>query len=305
MAFREAYRAQVALLIRTLPHVAAEPEFALKGGTAINLFVRPLPRLSVDIDLTYLPVADRAASLAAIVAAMQRIAERIRAGIPNARVLATELTDEGATTKLVVRVDAAQIKIEVTPVLRGTVYDPVAMAVVPEVEDAFGFAETQVVSFPDLYAGKIVAAMDRQHPRDLFDVRDLLAHEGISDDLRRAFIVYLISHHRPMVEVLASTRKPLATEFARGFEGMTEEPVPLAELEAAREAIIAAMVAQMPTEHRQFLLGFKRGAPAWDLLGIPGADKLPAVLWKQQNLERLPADKRQALIAGLERVMSG
>jgi predicted nucleotidyltransferase component of viral defense system len=305
MAFREAYRAQVALLIRTLPHVAAEPEFALKGGTAINLFVRPLPRLSVDIDLTYLPVADRAASLAAIDAAMQRIAERIRAGIPNARVLATQLTDEGATTKLVVRVDAAQIKIEVTPVLRGTVYDPVAMAVVPEVEDAFGFAETQVVSFPDLYAGKIVAAMDRQHPRDLFDVRDLLAHEGISDDLRRAFIVYLISHHRPMVEVLASTRKPLATEFARGFEGMTEEPVPLAELEAAREAIIAAMVAQMPTEHRQFLLGFKRGAPDWDLLGIPGADKLPAVLWKQQNLDRLPADKRQALIAGLERVMSG
>lgn len=233
----------------------------MKGGTAINLFVRPLPRLSVDIDLTYLPVADRAASLAAIDAAMQRIAERIRAGIPNARVLATQLTDEGATTKLVLRVDAAQIKIKVTPVLRGTVYDPVAMAVVPEVEDAFGFAETQVVSFPDLYAGKIVAAMDRQHPRDLFDVRDLLAHEGISDDLRRAFIVYLISHHRPMVEVLASTRKPLATEFARGFEGMTEEPVPLAELEAAREAIIAAMVAQMPTEHRQFLLGFKRGAP--------------------------------------------
>jgi len=305
MAFREAYRAQVALLIRTLPHVAAEPEFALKGGTAINLFVRPLPRLSVDIDLTYLPVADRAASLAAIDAAMQRIAERIRAGIPNARVLATQLTDEGATTKLVVRVDAAQIKIEVTPVLRGTVYDPVAMAVVPEVEDAFGFAETQVVSFPDLYAGKIVAAMDRQHPRDLFDVRDLLAHEGISDDLRRAFIVYLISHHRPMVEVLASTRKPLATEFARGFEGMTEEPVPLAELEAAREAIIAAMVAQMPTEHRQFLLGFKRGAPDWDLLGISGADELPAVLWKQQNLDRLPADKRQALIAGLERVLSG
>ena len=277
----------------------------MKGGTAINLFVRPLPRLSVDIDLTYLPIADRAASLAAIDAAMQRIAERIRAGIPNARVLATQLADEGATTKLVVRVDAAQIKIEVTPVHRGTVYDPVAMAVVPEVEDAFGFAETQLVSFPDLFAGKIVAAMDRQHPRDLFDVRDLLAHEGISDDLRRAFIVYLISHHRPMVEVLAPTRKPLATEFARGFEGMTEEPVPLAELETAREAIIAAMVAQMPTEHRQFLLGFKRGAPDWVLLGISGADELPAVLWKQQNLDRLPADKRQALFAGLERVLSG
>ena len=305
MAIHEAYRAQVALLIRTLPHVAAEPEFALKGGTAINLFVRPLPRLSVDIDLTYLPVADRATSLAAIDAAMGRIAERIRAGIPTAQVQPSRLEGEGAITKLVVRADAVQIKIEVTPVLRGTVYDPVTMAVVPEVEDAFGFAEMQVVSFPDLYAGKIVAAMDRQHPRDLFDVRDLLAHEGISDELRRAFIVYLISHGRPMAEVLAPTRKPLAAEFARGFEGMTEKPVSLAELETAREAIIAAMVAQMPAEHRHFLLGFKRGAPDWDLLGVTGAEKLPAVQWKQQNLDRLPAEKRQALIDGLEHVLFG
>lgn len=172
-----------------MPFVAAEPDFALKGGTAINLFVRPLPRLSLDIDLTYLPVVDRAASLAAIDAAMRRIAEAIRAGIPNATVQETQGA-EGATTKLVVRADAAQIKIEVTPVLRGTVYDLVLTAVVPEVEDAFGFAEMHVVSFADLYAEKIVAAMDRQHPRDLFDVRDLLANEGISDDLRRAFIVY-------------------------------------------------------------------------------------------------------------------
>jgi predicted nucleotidyltransferase component of viral defense system len=305
MAFADVYRAQVALLIRTLPFVAVEPEFALKGGTAINLFVRPLPRLSVDIDLTYLPVADRATSLAAIDAAMLRIAERVRAGIPNAKVQTTQLAGEGATTKLVVRADAAQIKIEVTPVLRGTVYDPVVTAVVPEVEDAFGFAEMQVVSFPDLYAGKIVAAMDRQHPRDLFDVRDLLANEGISDELRRAFIVYLISHSRPMAEVLAPTRKPLADEYARGFAGMTQESVPLAELEAAREAIIAAMVGQMPTEHRQFLLGFKHGAPAWDLLGVPGAAALPAVQWKQQNLDRLPGEKRQSLIDGLERVLFG
>ena len=186
-----------------------------------------------------------------------------------------------------------QIKIEITPVLRGTVYDPVVTAVVPTVEDEFGFAEMQVVSFADLYAGKIVAALDRQHPRDLFDVRDLLAHEGISDELRRAFLVYLISHNRPMAEVLAPTRKPLAEEFARGFVGMTQEPVALADLEAAREAIIAAMIADMPDAHRHFLVGFKRGQPDWELLGIPEAQRLPAVLWKQRNLDRLLADKRE------------
>jgi hypothetical protein len=234
-----------------------------------------------------------------------RIADRIGAGIAGAKVHVTQLAGEGAATKLVVRVDSAQIKIEVTPVLRGTVYDPVTSAVTPEVEEAFGFAEMRIVSFADLYAGKIVAAMDRQHPRDLFDVRDLLANEGITDDLRRAFIVYLISHGRPMAEVLAPTRKPLGEEYTRGFEGMTRDAVPLYELEIAREAIIEAMVAQMPLAHREFLLGFKRGEPEWDLLGVPGAAQLPAVQWKQLNLDRLSHTKRRDLIDALERVLFG
>ncbi|QUM73208.1 nucleotidyl transferase AbiEii/AbiGii toxin family protein [Sphingopyxis granuli] len=303
MAFLDTYRQQVALLIRTLPFVAQEKIFALKGGTAINLFVRDLPRLSVDIDLTYLPVEDRAASLAAIDAAMLRIKERIEKGIKGSRVNASRSADEKIVTKLIVRADDVQIKIEVTPVLRGTVYDPVVTGVTPAVEDAFGFAEIQVVSFADLYAGKIVAALDRQHPRDLFDVRDLLANEGVTNELRRAFLVYLASHNRPMAEVLAPTRKPLGDEFERGFAGMTQEPVALAELETAREAIIAAVVTDMPDDHRRFLLGFKRGEPDWNLLGLADAQNLPAVLWKQRNLERLPADKRSELADALEKVL--
>lgn len=303
MAFLDTYRQQVALLIRTIPFVAREEAFALKGGTAINLFVRDLPRLSVDIDLTYLPVEDRTTSLAAINAAMLRIAERIETGIPGAKVNPSRSADEKIVTKLIVRAGGVQIKIEITPVLRGTVYDPVMTSVVPTVEDEFGFAEMQVVSFADLYAGKIVAALDRQHPRDLFDVRDLLAHEGIGDELRRAFLVYLISHNRPMAEVLEPTRKPLAEEFARGFVGMTQEPVPLADLEAAREAIIAAMIADMPDAHRHFLVGFKRGEPDWELLGITEARQLPAVLWKQRNLDRLTTDKRRELADALEKVL--
>ena len=303
MAFLDTYRQQVALLIRVIPFVAREEVFALKGGTAINLFVRDMPRLSVDIDLTYLPVEDRATSLAAIDAAMLRIAERIESANPGAKVNPSRSADEKIVTKLIVRTGDVQIKIEITPVLRGTVYDPVVTSVVPTVEDEFGFAEMQVVSFADLYAGKIVAALDRQHPRDLFDVRDLLANEGISDELRRAFLVYLISHNRPMAEVLAPSRKPLADEFARGFVGMTQEPVALADLEAAREAIIAAMVTEMPGAHRYFLAGFKRGEPDWELLGISEAQRLPAVLWKQHNLDRLPDDKRRELADAVEKVL--
>src|SRR5690606_8600239 len=114
---------------------------------------------------------------------------------------------------------------------------------------------------------------------------------------------YLVSHNRPMAEVLAPTRKPLIKEFKRGFAGMTPNPVDLAELEAAREAIIVTMVAEMPEDHRRFLIGFKRGEPDWNLLGLPEAQNLPAILWKQRNLDRLAADKRRALADALEKLL--
>lgn len=304
MALSELYRRQVALLIRILPLVAQEKEFALKGGTAINLFIRNMPRLSVDIDLTYLPVAPRAQSLAAIDAAVKRIAARIRE-VLGAHVAETQLKDEGVVTKLVARAGGVQTKIEVTPVLRGCVYEPAVWAVAPAVEEAFGFAEISVVSFGDLYGGKIVAALDRQHPRDLFDARDLLANEGIDDALRRAFIVYLLSHDRPMNEVLTAKRKDISGEFKRGFQGMTEEPVTLEELIAAREALIDAAVGGMPDDHRRFLISFERGAPDWPLIAVDGIADLPAVRWRQQNLDTLKPATRAALVTRLEEVLGG
>lgn len=303
MAFLEHYRRQVALLLRVLPVVAEEPDFALKGGTAINLFVRDMPRLSIDIDLTYLPVADRATSLSAIGQGMTNIAERLARALPELRIEPIILRPENIVTKLLVQLDRAQIKIEVTPVLRGTVYEPVTMNVTPAVEEAFGFAQMRVVSFADLYAGKIVAALTRQHPRDLFDVRDLLANEGISDELRAAFMVYAISGDRSIADTLAPNRKPLAQAFASELQGMTETEILLEDLDAAREAIIATMVQDMPDAHRRFLLGFKGGNPDWTLLNVVSAQKLPAVQWKLHNLAQLPAAKRAALTARLERVL--
>lgn len=304
MAFTENYRQQVALLLRALPFVSAEGCFALKGGTAINLFIRDMPRLSVDIDLTYLPVRPRDESLAEIEAAMKRIAANIEKGIPGSKIAESRLDRENIVTNLLVRSENVQIKIEVTPVLRGCAYEPESRSVSPRVEDEFGFAEIRVVSFADLYGGKIVAALDRQHPRDLFDVRDLLANEGISDELRRAFIVYMLSHNRRMSEVLSPTRKEISEEFLRGFEGMTDAPVEIADLVAAREALIDEMVGKMPDEHRRFLISFEQGEPDWDLLGIPGAGDLPAVRWRQQNLDKLPADERNALVSRLKEVLS-
>lgn len=305
MPFSEAYRRQVALLIRVLPLVADEPCFALKGGTAINLFVRDMPRLSVDIDLTYLPVQPREQSLEGIDTALKRIARRGREALPDATIAEIPLKHEPAVTKLVIRAKGVQTMVEVTPVLRGCVHDPELHTVSPAVEDSFGFAEMRLVSFADLYGGKLVAALDRQHPRDLFDVRDLLANEGIDMALRQAFLVYLLSHDRPVAEVLSARPKPLGNEFSRGLQGMTAAPVSLDDLENARDALVDLLVTRMPEPHREFLLSFERGEPKWELLDVPGAEKLPAIRWRQQNLDSLAKPKRAKLIAQLETVLNG
>ncbi|WP_304271873.1 nucleotidyl transferase AbiEii/AbiGii toxin family protein [Brevundimonas naejangsanensis] len=303
MPYGDVYDQQVRLLVRVIPLLETETAFALKGGTAINLFVRDMPRLSVDIDLTYLPVEDRATSLAAIDAALKRLATLIRDRVPDSRVAET-VSNEESVQKLVVSTAEAQIKIEVTPVLRGAVFAPVQRPVSPLVEDRYGFAEVQMVSEADLYAGKIMAALDRQHPRDLFDIRDLLANEGVDDALRQAFLIYLISHGRPLAELLRPNPKDIAREFAEGFEGMTDAPVPLDELLAARDTLIREIVDAMPQGHRDFLIGFKRGEPDWEGIGLPDAADLPAVRWKQLNLDRLPPKRREALTDRLRAVWS-
>ncbi|MDA5630850.1 MULTISPECIES: nucleotidyl transferase AbiEii/AbiGii toxin family protein [Agrobacterium] len=298
MSFRDQYQAQVRLLMRLIPIVAREACFALKGGTAINLFVRNLPRLSVDIDLMYLPVNERPQALADIDAAMKRIKTAALAELPGARV--TENIHDGAILRLLVIAEGTQVKIEVSPVLRGVVHEPATIPVTEAVEEAFGFAETSVVSFEDLFAGKLVAALDRQHPRDLFDVRGLLAHEGLSDDLRETFIVYLLSHNRPMGEVLSGRVKDLANEYQNGFEGMTEEVVAIEELIETQHEMIVVLIGGMPDHHREFLIGFERGEPDWSLLKIGHVAELPAIRWRQRNLDKLKPEQRSALVELLQ-----
>lgn len=295
----DTYRRQVALMLRILPIVAEEECFALKGGTAINFFVRNMPRLSVDIDLMYLPVRNRADSLAEIDAALKRIQQKIQRDIPTSRI--TPRVMEGSVTKLLVMADGVQVKIELSPVMRGTVYEPRLMGVSEAVEEAFQFAEIKVVSFADLYAGKILAALDRQHPRDFFDVRDLLANEGIDESLREAVIVYLLSHNRPMGEVLSGRRKNLAAEYQNGFVGMTDEPVDIEELVEAQNELIESIIGGMPDRHKQFLVGFEEGNPDWSLLHVEHASTLPAILWRQQNLDSRTPEERGALVANLRR----
>ena len=165
---------QVHLLVMLLPHIAKQDCLALKGGTAINLFLRDMPRLSVDIDLAYIPVEDRDTSLAGIDDALFKITNDIEQAVPRTSVRSSTLKGTDKRIKLVVSQGSNTVKVEVTPVLRGSVFPTEQCQLSPKAEAEFGFARVPLLSFEDLYAGKICATLDRQHPRDLYDIHLLL-----------------------------------------------------------------------------------------------------------------------------------
>ncbi|PZV37032.1 nucleotidyl transferase AbiEii/AbiGii toxin family protein [Mesorhizobium kowhaii] len=303
---RDAYAAQVALLVRLLPFIADEEVFALKGGTAINLFYRDMPRLSVDIDLTYLPVRDRAESLADIDETLDRIVAAASRGIPRLDARRIEGGGGGAT-RIKARLDGAEVKIETSPVTRGVVHDPERREVSAAVEDEFGYASIQVVSFEDLFGGKLHAAVDRQHPRDLFDVKLLYENEGFTDALFRTFLVYVASSPRPAHELLSPGLSKLDEPFAREFVGMTTVPVTLEELAETRDRLFADLRKRMDADTRRFLTSLHEGEPDFEAIGLPQAASLPAVRWKLLNLNKLSAEnpeKHKAHREELEKLFS-
>jgi len=283
---RNRYMRQVELLVRTLPYIARQDVFALKGGTAINLFYRDMPRLSVDIDLTYLPIEDRETTLSGIDAALDRIRDDL---LKNLRGVDVQRIAGGGNndTRVLVRQGATEIKIETSPVARGTVHLPELRAVTDGVAEAFGFAEMQVVSFEDLFGGKLHAAVDRQHPRDLFDVKLLYDNEGLTDALFRTFLIYVASSGRPPHELIRPSLSEIEDAFVKEFEGMTIEPVSLIELKDARVRLTDDLRGRLDDKAMRFLLTLHDTEPDFDAIGLPQAAALPAVRWKLLNLAKL------------------
>ncbi len=286
---REDYTAQVALLVRILPFIAKEKIFALKGGTAINLFYRDLPRLSVDIDLTYLPIKDRQESLIEINNAMDRIAAAIEVGITGTKTQRISGGGGGATRALA-RLGSAEIKIETSPVTRGVVHDPEQRQVSMTVENEFGYAEMNIVSFEDLFGGKLHAAVDRQHPRDLYDVKLLYENEGFTDELFRTFLIYVASSPRPPHELLNPHLIDLDQPYAREFEGMTKSVVDLEELIATRNRLIGDIQSRLDVDAKRFLRTLHEGEPDFEAISRPQAAELPAVRWKLINVNKLKTE---------------
>jgi predicted nucleotidyltransferase component of viral defense system len=279
------YAQTVRLLLRVAPDVFANDIFAMKGGTAINLFVQDMPRLSVDIDVVYVPwQTPREEALQAITDELDAIAKRLEKLDLRSRKIASKGMGD---TKLIVEDDENQVKIEVNIVFRGTVLPVEKRMLCAKTAEMFS-AELELPTLtPDeLYGSKLVAAMDRQHPRDLFDVWNLYQSSGISDETIECFVTYLAGHNRPTHEVLFGNNKDIAHEYRSSFIGMTiGEPVTLHTLLETRERLRTELRQRLTDKHRQFLVGLAHARPNWDLLKCPHAKELSALRWKLTNIQ--------------------
>ncbi len=280
------YQAQVALLLRIIPTLEKEPSLAMHGGTAINLFIRDMPRLSVDIDLTYVPLGDRETSVANIRTALERITQELQHVLQNPRIVMNERGD-----KLTCSLNGVQVKVEVNNTMRGLIGKPELRILCDKAQQEFkAFCRVQTVPLAQVYGGKICAALDRQHPRDLFDVKYMLEKEGFTPEIKRGFIACLLSSERPLNEMLTPNFKDERLTMTNHFEGMTNEPFSYGEYEETRLKLLEAIHAHLRDEDRAFLLSFKSGEPEWERYGYAYLEVFPSIRWKLQNIQRLKRD---------------
>lgn len=282
----KAYVETVRLLLAATLDIFRAPCFALKGGTALNLFVQEMPRLSVDLDVVYVPHAtERSAALEEIGGALVATQKQLSASGIASEIITTK---DGDDVKLLIQRGQSQVKVEVNHVFRGTVLPVETRRLVKSARDLFTTElSAPVLAVPELYGSKLVAAMDSQHPRDLYDVRGTYERFGLTSEIVECFVCYLAGHNRPIHEVLFSRDSDMTPAFENEFAGMTVEPISLAELEATRVRLRHELPAALTDAQRRFLLSIANAEPEWSLMSCAHLSELPALRWKLQNLAKL------------------
>lgn len=300
------YKRTVDLLLEILPFALQDGRVALKGGTAINLFHRNMPRLSVDIDLCYLLLEDRETTYKNLHQILLGTKESIEKKLGLNVSASTLLNSKTHEAKLVVSLDDLKVKIEPNFIIRGTVFTSEEISLAKNSAKEFGKSiDARCLSFADTYGGKICAALDRQHPRDLFDIKFLFENEGITKEIKDAFIFYLISHKRPINELLRPNLKDIQREFNEEFLSMANVQVEIGELQKVREKLINDIRSALSEQDKKFLISFVANAPDWSLISDDKIKDYPSVKWKLLNQQKLNRAKRDLYIDSLKVIFEG
>lgn len=292
------YFNQVKTLIDIVPLISSDERFAIKGGTAINLFLFDMPRLSVDIDLCYLPLKPRDQALTEISQFIETLSYKSESlGLKTRK----KPSSSGYESTLFILFKKAQVKVEINLVVRGAVYQTLNRSLSPKAKDMFKRdVSIQCLSEKDLFAGKICAALDRQHPRDFFDLFMYFKNVSYDRELHQTVILYLLSSKRPLSELISPNKLNIKTTYESEFKGMTTEEISCQKLEETQAKIFECVLSSLTDQDKEFLLSFKRGEPKWGLLPIKNAQHFPAVKWKLFNIQRMEQSKRKRAIQLLE-----
>ncbi len=162
------------------------------------------------------------------------------------------------------------------------------------------FVDIPVLAYGELFGGKICAALDRQHPRDLFDVRPLLDAEGLTDEVKVGLIAGLLGHNRPIAELLAEQMQDRETAFNAEFAGMTLKAFDYSAHRETFTRLHRAIRSTLSHDDRAFLMSFEQGDPDWSLFPAPDAEHLSGVQLKLRNIRKLKNANPAKHAAGIE-----
>lgn len=298
MIMNDIYRRQVALLIRVMPLVFKIKDFAVHGGTAINLFHRNLPRYSVDIDVTYIPLEDRNTSLANINSYLSALKTAIEKAVPGIHVI-----HKPDVWKLQCTKDGTTIKIEVNGTKRGILGDTEKIQLCEKAKTEFGMScFANIVSWSQLYGGKIAAALSRQHPRDLFDCRNMTSDDF--EAVKNGFMLCLLGSDKPIIESLNPNPIDQRDALDNQFEGMTDEPFSYADYQKARLNLIGAVNQGLTEDDKAFLISFEEGNPDWSKCCAGDLSNYPSIRWKLQNIAKLKSKNPAKHMESVDKLIS-
>lgn len=290
------YRRQVALLIRIMPSVFRIKDFAVHGGTAINLFYKNMPRYSVDIDLTYIPITDRRTSIDVINTHLTQLKQMIERTVPGIKVV-----HKPDVLKLQCSYEGAMVKIEVNGTKRGIIGATGDHMLCARAQNEFQMGcKARIVSFSQLYGGKITAALSRQHPRDLFDCKYMEIDNF--KDVKDGFMLCLLGSDKPIVESLRPNSIDQTEALEKQFAGMSDVPFSYADYEDARINLVKMVNDNLDSADKDFLLSFEVGNPIWNLCCAGDLSAYPSVRWKQQNIIKLKEINPQKHLDGINKL---